>query len=365
MMLPPQQHVGSPPPLDVLRDKLGLTLPNIDRARAAADDTKTQLRELFKDIDLPQTTALVVFGSLARGEWTNGSDVDWTLLVDGPSDPEHFKLAILIGERIARHFHEPGLTKTFGTLTSSHELVHHIGGDEDTNRNMTRRVLLLLESCSVFGNSERNKVIRAVLQRYIVCGPGVPDPDDVRFAVPRFLLNDVVRLWRTFAVDYAAKKWQRADKGWALRNAKLRIPRKLTFVKGLLMCLDCELLPAKLPWTNVGVPKDGMVEKQLVTGCTDLVNLPPLDMLSRVLMDVGSEDTSQRILQAYDDYLGLLNDSDKRKHLDKVVDFPNALKDEVFSEIRQISHQFGDGLQTLFFDEHVGLTSLTREYGIF
>jgi predicted nucleotidyltransferase len=365
MMQSPQQTVVSPAPFDRLREQLSVSLPNIEQARSQADATKTRLRQILNGIDLPETTALVVFGSLARREWTDGSDVDWTLLVNGPSDPEHFRLAILIGDRIRQHFNEPGPTQTFGTLTSSHELVHHVGGDEDTNRNMTRRVLLLLESCSVFGNSECNKVIRAVLQRYIVCGPGVPDPRDLKFAVPRFLLNDVVRLWRTFAVDYAAKKWQRADKGWALRNAKLRIPRKLTFAKGLLMCLDSELLPAEAPWTEVGAPAIGMLDGQLVNGCTELVNLTPLDMLSRVLLALGGAKTARKILRAYDDYLGLVNDQVKRKHLDESVEFKNALNDQVFSEVREISHRFGDGLQSLFFEEREDLTALTQKYGVF
>jgi hypothetical protein len=352
-------------PFESLRDKLRLSLPNIDRSRSDADATKARINEILKGIDLPDTTALVVFGSLARREWTNGSDVDWTFLVNGPSDPEHFRLVVLIGERIRENFKEPGQTETFGTLTSSHELVHHIGGDDDTNRNLTRRILLLLESCSIFGKLERDKVIRAVLQRYLVCGPGVPDSDDLRFSVPRFLLNDVVRLWRTFAVDYAAKKWQRADKGWALRNAKLRIPRKLTFAKGLLMCLDCELLSAESPWTNVGSPKQGMVEEQLVNGCAELIDLTPLDMLSRVLTALNSTDTAKQILVAYDDYLGLVGDDVNRKHLDESVDFPTALKDSVYAEVREISHRFGDGLQKLFFDENKDLTKLTQKYGVF
>jgi hypothetical protein len=208
-------------------------------------------------------------------------------------------------------------------------------------------------------------VIRAVLQRYLVCGPGVPDPNDLRFTVPRFLLNDVVRLWRTFAVDYAAKKWQRADKGWALRNAKLRIPRKLTFAKGLLMCLDCELLGAERPWTHVGAPTAGMIEEQLVNGCTELVNLTPLDMLSRVLLALGGTETARDVLQAYDNYLGLLNNPAKRKHLDESVNFNDAFNDKVFSEVRQISHRFGEGLQKLFFDERDDLTALTQKYGVF
>ena len=94
----PTQPVAALSPFDTLRDKHGLKLPNIDKARIAADATTSLLRTTLNSIDLPDTTALVVFGSLARREWTSDSDVDWTLLVNGPSDPEHFRLAVLIGE---------------------------------------------------------------------------------------------------------------------------------------------------------------------------------------------------------------------------------------------------------------------------
>lgn len=33
---------------------------------------------------IPVDASFVVSGSLAREEWTYGSDVDWTLLIDGP-----------------------------------------------------------------------------------------------------------------------------------------------------------------------------------------------------------------------------------------------------------------------------------------
>jgi hypothetical protein len=43
-----------------------------------------------------------------------------------------------------------------------------------------------------------------------------------------FSLNDIVRFWRTMAVDFASKQRDRAGEEWGLRNAKLRMSRKLT-----------------------------------------------------------------------------------------------------------------------------------------
>ena len=40
-----------------------------------------------------EDTSIAVFGSLARDEFTGGSDIDWTLLIDGQADPRHYDLA--------------------------------------------------------------------------------------------------------------------------------------------------------------------------------------------------------------------------------------------------------------------------------
>ena len=40
-----------------------------------------------------EDTSLVVFGSLARGEWTSNSDLDWTYLIDGEANPDHLVIA--------------------------------------------------------------------------------------------------------------------------------------------------------------------------------------------------------------------------------------------------------------------------------
>jgi predicted nucleotidyltransferase len=99
-----------------------------------------------------QDTSLVVFGSLARGEWTSGSDLDWTYLIDGQANSDHLIIAQEIQRVLNEHrgkFRPPGQTGTFGNMAFSHDIIHQIGGQHDTNRNTTQRILLLLESGAI------------------------------------------------------------------------------------------------------------------------------------------------------------------------------------------------------------------------
>lgn len=293
-------------------------------------------------------------------EWTSGSDVDWTFLIDGPADPEHFRIAQDIASALcAEGFPAPGPTETFGSLSNSHDLIHHIGGLEDSNQNMTRRVLLLLESMPLTDGIAHGRVVRQILKRYIVTDPAVSTVAKPVFQVPLFLLNDVVRMWRTFAVDYATKKWQRAGKGWALRNIKLRMSRKVLFVKGMLMCFDCSL---NAPDIREADPET--VLNQMVSHCFELTTRPAIDILCDVLQPRASAEVADEVLSAYDTFLGILNEEHQRTKL-KGLSFEEAAEDELFQQLRATSHRFRDALENLFFDEDPSLAQLTRRYGVF
>ena len=77
-----------------------------------------------------------------------------------------------------------------------------IGLDADTNTNFTRRMLLLLESRELHGR-------RAALGDRADPRP-LPYESHTRRRPPRFLLNDVVRYWRTICVDFEGKAARRA-----------------------------------------------------------------------------------------------------------------------------------------------------------
>jgi len=65
-------------------------------ARAAAMGIREEL-DVLLSAAIPkyasEDTSLVVFGSLARGEWTSASDLDWTYLIDGQANSDHMRIA--------------------------------------------------------------------------------------------------------------------------------------------------------------------------------------------------------------------------------------------------------------------------------
>ena len=353
---------ASATPFDQLKQSSGEDWLAITQARKATEPRQSLLSSICDNdnVALPANSVVVCFGSLARGEWTSGSDVDWTLLIDGMSDPDHF-LAV---QRIAKALEEagmrkPGSTGTFGQLTSSHELIHHVGGAGDTNQNLTRRMLLLLESAGFPDSVILDRVILAVLDRYIVCDPAVSALGTPEWRVPRFLLNDVVRYWRTIAVDYATKKWQQPGQGWALRNIKLRMSRKLLFTKGMLLCFYCE------NGDHEGIePADGgSVLKGIARRCFELARMSPMDLLCRALHEHGDLAAARKVIGAYDEFLSTLDDADKRAEL-KELDASTAVTNSLFLKMRDLSHEYSEGLEELFFDSE-GFKSLTRKYGVF
>jgi len=62
-----------------------------------------------------------------------------------------------------------------GKLAFSHEIIHQIGGEDDTNSNTTKRILLLLESAPIGRHDASDRVLDSVLSRYILETPVAPE----------------------------------------------------------------------------------------------------------------------------------------------------------------------------------------------
>ncbi|HEY0019204.1 MAG TPA: nucleotidyltransferase domain-containing protein [Longimicrobium sp.] len=351
--------VDPPAPVLELRDRLGAEWPWIMASREKSAAMMERLRAELRAL-IPPETSMVVYGSLARHELTDRSDIDWTLLVDGIAHPEHQDRADRIRARLTgMGLRQPAPGGPFGNLTFSHDLIHRIGGDDDTNRNTTQRLLLLLESAPIGHAAAYERVVQNVLQRYV--GEDIVSPGDSAYRVPRFLQNDVVRYWRTMAVDFAHKRRMRGPEGWALRNAKLRLSRKLMYAAGLMSCFYCDALFHARARTHP-LREAQQVEDYLA----GLVRTKPLDIVAGVMLDYFGvlSGAAERLFGAYDEFLGLLHDESRREHLKKLR--PDAAdEDAEYQRVRDMGTRFQDALTEIFFTCDTPLRDLTIRYGVF
>ncbi len=355
--------------LDELEKRTKSSWNHLRRARQRSQEEFLEITAALR-IFPTADASIVVVGSLAREEFTTDSDIDWTLLLDGMSHPQDEQLArdIRIAlEKINKK--QPGREGVFGTLVSSHDLIHRIGGETDTNANTTRRILLLLESMAIGRPDAHNRVLNNILYRYLDEDRGLWFGSNAS-KVPRFLFNDVARYWRTMAVDFAYKQRTRPDGGFLIRNTKLRMSRKLLFLAGMLICFDCHTRfenQADRHNFYTGKPVEAVINR-----LREVLAKPPLEILALSLLPYVSFDESiKQLFTAYDEFVGMLADETpltngrtKRKHLD-LLRLEEIEKDPIASEARAISHRFRDGVSDLFLTKDTELGRLTLEYGVF
>lgn len=353
-----QDHVA------LLAKQLGAAWPFIDAARSHAAKRRADLAAAIEQ-HTSEDVSVVVFGSLARNELTSGSDLDWVLLVDGMASSEHLDTALAVEAFLEESETKgPGSEATFGGLVFSHDLIHYIGGEDDTNRNLTQRMLLLLESTPIGRPDAYRRVLNNVIKRYVIEDFGWMHSRNP-MNVPRFLHNDIVRYWRTIAVDFAYKRRKRAGQGWALRTAKLRMSRKLTYAAGLLRCYNCALAPSIQGLEPQG--SDARAALPIVDYIAGQTSLTPLDIFARAFREFeGLLPIARSFFDSYDEFLGILDDETKRTELDALQHDEIAIN-ETYQRVRELGHSFQKALDSIFFsEEHQSdFFRLTKIYGVF
>ncbi|MEA2470356.1 MAG: hypothetical protein QOE38_1355, partial [Thermoleophilaceae bacterium] len=262
--------------------------------------------------------AVVLFGSWGRDELTAQSDDDWAVLGADAGEAVLARCRAVLGgaER------EPGQQDLFGVAFACDDLTRNIGLDADTNANLTRRMLLLLESRAVAGFEEHARCSARVLDAYL--GHGVRD-----YRPPRFLLNDLIRYWRTICVDFEGKRRGAGgdDPKYASRNAKLRTSRKVLFAGGLLAVLLCHMkTAAEMP---------AFLMRQFAA--------PPTDRLAAAFIQQGALAEGVRALGAYDRWIGMLSSAVLRAELAALRDSTRE-GSALFAQVREIGDELQRGL---------------------
>lgn len=189
-------------------------------------------------------------GSFGRGEASTHSDLDLFMLGkrDGKSrsDGKEGSLLKRLDEicikadliEVTRRLGIPEFSGDGRYLIhySVHEFTKTLGTPEDDVTNtFTARLLLLLESCPLLEQAVYKDVTEEVIAAYW------RDYEDHKSDfMPAFLANDILRLWRTFCVNYEARTERVPDDERAkgkLKNYKLKHSRLLTCYSALLYLL--------------------------------------------------------------------------------------------------------------------------------
>jgi predicted nucleotidyltransferase len=244
-------------------------------------------------------------GSFARGEAGQFSDLD--LFIVGLGNRAQRSLnrldEICLKADLIRVTRELGIPEFSGDgAYLSHftvdELIEGLGKPEDDATNtFTARLLLLLESRPLLGEEVYNGVIAQVVSAYW------RDYEDHKSAfMPAFLTNDILRLWRTFCVNYEARTATEPAKEKAkrkLKNFKLKHSRLLTCYSGLLYLLSLYRRKGTV------TPKDAI----------DMVKLSPTQRLAWLKVEEQSSDVSELVdalLQKYETFLGTTDDAGEK-----------------------------------------------------
>jgi len=187
-----------------------------------------------------------VTGSFGRGEATSHSDLDLFIAgrtVDPLPGQSERRAALSRLNEICIKAELIEATRAMGIQEFSgdgqyldhytvEQLVKTLGHPDDDARNtFTGRLLLLLESKPLFGDDVYWEAIDQVIAAYWGDFEG-----HSRDFLPAFLANDILRLWRTFCVNYEVRTSKKPDEKKAkrkLKNYKLKHSRLLTCYSAL------------------------------------------------------------------------------------------------------------------------------------
>ncbi|HEX3683705.1 MAG TPA: hypothetical protein VHU83_14310 [Bryobacteraceae bacterium] len=165
------------------------------------------------------------------------------------------------------------------------------------------------------------------------------------------------------AVDFAYKLRDRAGEGWAIRNVKLRMSRKLVYVAGLLVCYRCHIDA----WAEQRgkLFEDANAKQEVISRLQKVFSMTPLENVAEILLRYGHlRQSAIKIFDSYNEFVGILSDENKRLHLEKLAE-QGGDSDELYRSARTLSHVFREGLLELFFDPNSEMDTLTKNYGVF
>ena len=273
------------------------------------------VREALNESDLVRDKPLAIFcaGSLARMESGTKSDLDLFVTAKAGRHGEvrkHLFQIALFSELMAINgqlgfppFSNDG---EYLKVYFMEDLTSRTGSPRDDSENLfTTRMLLMLESQPIVHEDIYREHLRTILELYY------RDRNAVSPFRPLFLLNDLLRYWRTMCLNYEERRHD-ADRPFRKKNVNLKFSRMLT--------VFATVLPL------IARPADSVLKLE------NLCTKTPLERLATGLDLLGDEDLADRwlgILDVYEEFLSWKEKNDVEDFLTENATAVNARAEEL------------------------------------
>jgi hypothetical protein len=278
-------------------------------------------------------------GSFGRMEASAQSDLDFMVITDSPLDETLCHQIIETAFDAAKELgiSLPNPEGVFAMATPYEELIEKAGAKEDTLDSLAQRMLLLMEAKPVYNEAVFRNAIDLILRKYLAYLLGHPHRDAV------FLLNDIIRYFRSICVNYQFNFWREGEK-WAVRNAKLHHSRVIMYTGLLFTVLNASIHQDKPAYIR------GMVDKT------------PLERIVAVYLDANDRGY-ERLLSAYDVFLLRMQDEQAREDLQ--VEYNDRYTSTAYRQMRISADVIASELTRFVFAQRDRWTQRMFEYLLF
>jgi len=290
------------------------------------EQLQKMIEDSFKDKESNNNICVLVVGSFGRLEASNCSDLDYLVIYNG-DEREHNSFRSF-DNKISQILEKMGIQKpsgtgkTFVSPASINQLTTNIGGNKDKTQHLTWRVLMLTESRCLYNETLYYQILSSIFDHYT-------RTSKEKGGYPRALINELIRYYRTVAVDYLYKA-EEINKPWALRNLKLRHSRKFWFFSTIALLLDRFEKPEKMVY-------ESLLEE---------IRSPPVEKLAALLLGKGRKDIITPFV-LYNKFLENINNPMIREQLNE-IDYDARYEDNIFSELKENSDVFHEELIKIF-----------------
>ncbi|WP_114939632.1 nucleotidyltransferase domain-containing protein [Mucilaginibacter endophyticus] len=263
-------------------------------SQSKIDLIKASIQEI-EELKKHKNLCIYVTGSFGRQEATEYSDVD-IFFINSETEDQISKLSkTLIDADFIRLIDKMGFPPfsndgQFLQIHSLEDIISHLGSPKDDFSNyFTARLLLLLESSPLYNEEFYDESVAKMIETYYR-----DFHRHVKDFLPIFLVNDVIRYWKTLCLNYEHRRNTEVDEGKRklktyVKNLKLVFSRKLTCYSFVLQVI-----------ANYKSLDNALLLK--------IVKMTPVERLNNLaLIDNNLSGLIQQILELYSWFIDLCN----------------------------------------------------------